>query len=129
MKARYWLIGAVMLAAWMTGHARAEEWQPGYVQIAELTVDPAQLENYKAAAREQIDTAIRVEPGVLALYMVADKDNPSRIHVFEMYADTDAYKAHLEAAHFKKYKTTTQSMVTSLNLVPTTPIMLGAKTK
>ncbi len=40
---------------------------------------------------------------------------------------TEAYKAHLEAPHFKKYKATTEKMVKSLKLVRTTPIMLGAK--
>ena len=38
--------------------------------------------------------------GVLALYAVSEKDNPARIIVFEMYADADAYKAHLETSHF-----------------------------
>jgi quinol monooxygenase YgiN len=87
------------------------------------------LENYKAAVREQIETAIRVEPGVLVLYAVSEKDDPARIRVFEVYRDVDAYKAHLEATHFKKYKATTEKMVKSLKLVQTTPIVLGAQAK
>ena len=76
---------------------------------------------------EVIDTAIRVEPGVLVLYAVSEKDNPTRVRVFEVYASTDAYKAHLEAPHFKKYKTMTEKMVKLLRLVQTTPIALAAK--
>jgi quinol monooxygenase YgiN len=121
------IFGALMLAASAVGQARAQERQAGYVQLAELDVDPAQLESYKAAAKEQIETAIRVEPGVLALFSAADKNNPSHIRVFELYTDIDAYKAHLETAHFKKYKAATEAMVKSLNLVPMTPIILGAK--
>ena len=128
MKVKRW-VAALIMAAPLIGPARAQDQQPGYIQIAELTVDPTQLESYKAAAREQIDAAIRVEPGVLVLYMVADQDQPNHIHVFEMYKDTDAYKAHLESMHFKKYKSTNQPMVTSLNLVPMTPIALGSKLK
>ena len=64
---------------------------------------------------------------MLALYSVADKENPSRVWVFEMYADVDAYKSHLETAHFQKYKTITQDMVKSLKLRDTIPILLGAK--
>jgi quinol monooxygenase YgiN len=127
MNAKPLLCGALMLAASVVGHARADEKQAGYVQIAELEIDPAQLESYEAAAKEQIDMAIRVEPGVLALYCVADKNNPNHIHVFEMYRDIDAYKQHLESAHFKKYKAATQAMVKSLALVPVNPIILGAK--
>ena len=109
--------------------APAEETQAQYVQIAELEIDPAQLAAYKAAAREQIETAIRVEPRVLVLYLVSQKDNPAHITVFEIYADTDAYKAHLESAHFKKYKTTTDRMVKSLKLIKTDPVILGAKAR
>ena len=66
---------------------------------------------------------------MLALYSVADKENPSHVFVFEMYADVDAYESHLETAHFKNYKTTTQDMVKSLKLRDTIPVSLGAKAK
>ena len=46
---------------------------------------------------------------MLALYSVADKENRSHVFVFEMYADVNAYKSHLETAHFKKYKATVQA--------------------
>lgn len=104
MNAKPVLFGALMLAAAAVGQARAQERQAGYVQLAELEVNPAQLESYKTAAKEQIETAIRVEPGVLALYSVADKNNPTYIRVFELYRDIDAYKAYLETAHFKNTK-------------------------
>ena len=39
----------------------------------------------------------------------------------------DAYMAHLESAHFKKYKATTKKIVKSLTLNQATPIMLGQK--
>jgi quinol monooxygenase YgiN len=123
------ILGASMLASSLPGLAVAEERQGQYVQMAEIEIDSAQLESYKAAVREQIETAIRVEPGVLVLYAVSEKDNPARIRVFEVYRDVDAYKAHLEATHFKKYKATTEKMVKSLRLVQTTPIMLGAQAK
>jgi len=109
--------------------APAKQMQGQLVRLAELEIDPGQLENYQAALREEIDASIRVEPGVLTLYAVAEKDNPSHIRIFEMYADADAYQAHLESPHFKKYKATTKEMVKSLKLVETTPVMLGAKTK
>jgi quinol monooxygenase YgiN len=58
---------------------------------------------------------------------VSEKDNPPHIRVFEIYASIEAYRAHLEAPHFKKYKTVTEKMVRSLKLVETTPVILGAK--
>ena len=98
-----------------------------HVQLAELEIEPAQLDNYKAAVEEHIETAVRVEPGVLVLYAVSERDNPTHSRVFEIYRDADAYKAHLESAHFKRYKAATEKMIESLRLVRTNPIVLGAK--
>jgi quinol monooxygenase YgiN len=98
-----------------------------YVQMAEIEIDPAQVEAYRAAVEEQIAAAIRLEPGVLVLYAVHEKADPARVRVFEIYRDADAYASHLEAAHFRKYKSSTAGMVRSLKLIPVLPISLGAK--
>jgi quinol monooxygenase YgiN len=121
------VLGGSVLAAFSSGSAMGKDSKEPYVRVAEIEIDPAQLELYKAAVKEQIEAAVRLEPGVLALYSVADKENPAHIFVFEMYADVDAYRSHLETAHFKKYKTTTQVVVKSLKLRDTVPILLGAK--
>ena len=97
------------------------------VRIAELEIDPAYLDAYKAALKEAIDAAIRLEPGVLTLYAVSLRDDPTRIRIFETYADLDAYNAHIQSPHFQKYKTGTLHMIRSLTLVDTDPILLGAK--
>lgn len=120
-------LGASALASTLAGRAAPEDTPSPYVRIAEIEIDPAQLENYKSAAKEEIETSVRVEPGVLGLYAVAEKENPTRIRVLEIYADVAAYRAHLETPHFKKYKTVTQSMVTSLKLFDAVPIALHAK--
>jgi quinol monooxygenase YgiN len=99
------------------------------VRLAELVIDPAQLESYEAFLREEIETSIRVEPGVLTLYAVAVKEQPTHIRIFETYASQAAYEAHIQTPHFLKYKTGTQSMVKSLNLLEAEPVLLGAKPK
>jgi quinol monooxygenase YgiN len=118
-------MGAVLFASSVP--VIADQADSRYIQVAEIEIDSAQLENYKAAVREQIEAAIRTEPGVLTLYSVADKDNPTHIIVFEIYRDTAAYQAHLKTAHFKKYKAVTAKMVKSLKLIRVNPIILRAK--
>jgi quinol monooxygenase YgiN len=86
------------------------------VRMAKIEVDPAQLDSYNAALKEQMNTAIKLEPGVLSYYAVADKEHPSHITILEIYADSAAYKSHVETAHFKKYKATVKDMVKSLEL-------------
>ena len=87
------------------------------VRLAKVQVDPSQLEKYNAALKEQMTTAVSAEPGVSTYYAVADKNNPSHITILEIYADTAAYKAHIETPHFKKYKETVKNMVKSLELI------------
>jgi quinol monooxygenase YgiN len=97
------------------------------VRVANLQIDSAQLENYRSALRLHAETAVRVEPGVLTLYAVYEKDHPTHVTVFEIYANADAYQAHLKTAHFLKYKATTKDMVKSLELMETVPIALETK--
>jgi quinol monooxygenase YgiN len=99
------------------------------VRMAKLQIDSNQLENYKAALKEEIETSVLIEPGVLTLYALSEKNNPSHITIFEIYENPEAYQSHLETIHFKKYKDTTKEMVKSLELVETVPIALVAKNK
>jgi quinol monooxygenase YgiN len=129
MNMKSFVLSALMLAASVSSPTFAQQAPDPQVRLAEIDIDPTQLESYKTALKEELDASIRAEPGVLALYAVAEKDNPTKIRVFEIYANQEAYEAHLEMAHFKKYKAVTQDMVKSLKLIETVPIMLGAKGK
>ena len=99
------------------------------VRIAKLQIDSAQLERYKSFLKEEIEASLRIEKGVLTLYAVSDKKNPTHITVFEIYANQAAYLAHIKTPHFLKYKTGTKDMVKALELMDTVPIALEAKRK
>ncbi len=116
--------GAMLVAA---GVVSGQTMKQPLVRIAELEIDGAQVAAYEAALKEEIATSMRVEPGVLTLYAVSVKGQPNQIRIFETYKDQAAYEAHLQTAHFKKYKTETQGMVKALKLIETEPILLGTK--
>ena len=99
------------------------------VRLAKLVIDSTQLENYNSLLKEEIETSVRVEPGVLTLYGVAEKNDPTHITILEIYADTVAYKSHILTPHFIKYKNGTKDMVKSLELVETVPLVPGMKIK
>lgn len=99
------------------------------VRLAKLVIDSPQLISYKAALKEEIEASVRLEPGVLTLYAVSEKGNPTHMTILEIYADTIAYQAHLKTPHFIKYKTVTKEMVKSLELVEATPLVPGMKIK
>ena len=93
------------------------------VRLAVIEVDSTQLDRYREFLREEIEASIQKEPGVITLYGVAEKEKPERITLFETYADSAQYKAHLATPHFQKYKQGTLQMVKHLELMETQPIL------
>ena len=97
------------------------------IRIAEIEVDPGQLDAYNALLAEEIAASVEREPGVLMLHAVAHKDAPHQIRILEVYASRAAYEAHIQTPHFLKYKTGTSDMVTALRLIDVDPILLASK--
>ena len=87
------------------------------VRLAEIEIDSNYIKEYHSILREESRASVQLEPGVIAIYPMAQKENPARIRILEIYANREAYESHLKTPHFQKYKTTTQHMVKSLKLV------------
>ena len=99
------------------------------VRLAKLVIDSTQLGSYNKFLKEEIETSVKVEPGVLTLYAVAEKNRPTHITILEIYADEEAYKKHIQTSHFLKYKNGTKDMVKSLELIETIPLVPNMKIK
>jgi quinol monooxygenase YgiN len=97
------------------------------VRIAELDIDPAQIDAYSSLLRDEIEASVALEPGVIFLHAVSVKDAPHKIRLLECYASQPAYEAHLRSPHFLTYKTQTAGMVRSLTLTEVDPLMLATK--
>jgi hypothetical protein len=66
-----------------SGCAQAQTEHSRIARMAEIEIDPHQVEPYKAALREEIADSVRLEPGVLMLYAVSIKDHPEQVRIFE----------------------------------------------
>ena len=99
------------------------------VRLAEIEVYPDKLDEYLAFAKEVGTVSMSVEPGVIGLFSMQDKANPCKVYILEVYADNEAYQAHLKTAHFKKYKEGTAQMVKSLKLIDTNPLVTATLNK
>jgi quinol monooxygenase YgiN len=119
-------VTAYVLTLIFGGGVCAQE-KKAMVRLAKIVVDSAQLESYKVFAKEEIETSLRVERGVLTLFAVSEKANPTHITILEIYADTIAYKKHIKTPHFLKYKNGTIKMVQSLELIETDPLIPDSK--
>ena len=129
MKPKLQIVTTAIVSAlftWAIAGALEEAPMP-IVRIAELQIDQAQLAAYTTAVKKEIETSVRVEPGVLAIYAVAEKNDPTRLRFFEMYADEMAYQAHIQSPHFRKYFETTKAMITSRKLIETVAVQLSSK--
>jgi quinol monooxygenase YgiN len=98
-------------------HAQQPTTSPRMIRIAELEIIPQYLTEYKTILQEEAAAAIAKEPGVIAIFPMAEAEHPTKIRILEIYADKAAYEAHLRTPHFLHYKTTTTKMVASLKLV------------
>jgi len=99
------------------------------VRLSKITVDADRLDEYNAYLKEEIEASMRLEPGVLTLYAVAEKDVPNRITILEIYANRTAYESHLKTPHFQKYKQGTIEMVENLVLTDTQPLIPNLRIK
>lgn len=123
----FWGVGAWVLAVLLGSSALAQEPQGPFVRLEDLDVDAARLKEFKAAARENAVTTLQREPGALASHATAEKDKPTRIRVFELYADAGAYQAHLRTPHFQRFRDATAKMVLARETYDAVPVLLGAK--
>lgn len=99
-------------------------------RMAMLVIDPAQLESYKQILAEEMRDSVENEPGVLALLATTETARPNVFHLLELYADDEAYNAHIAGPYFQKYNAAVQKMVTDKVLIvnkPQTVTLSGAQ--
>tara|TARA_R110000751_G_scaffold221898_1_gene324273 strand:+ start:43 stop:474 length:432 start_codon:yes stop_codon:yes gene_type:complete len=87
------------------------------VRIAELEIGTDYLDEYLEILKEESEASLRLEAGVICIYPMFQKQNPTQIRLLEIYANKEAYESHLKTPHFEKYKTTTAEMVKDLKLI------------
>ncbi|WP_300434384.1 antibiotic biosynthesis monooxygenase family protein [Christiangramia sp.] len=86
-------------------------------RLSEIEVYPSRLDEYITILKEESAASVRLEPGVISIFPMFQKENPTEIRILEIYASKEAYESHLQTSHFKHYKETTLKMVKSLKLI------------
>jgi quinol monooxygenase YgiN len=107
---------AVMAMTGTRGEALAQE-DALVVRIAEIEIDARFVNEYVAALTGEAEASLRLEPGVISIFPMHQKEKATLIRILEIYEDLAAYDSHIKSPHFLKYKATTLKMVKSLRLV------------
>ena len=87
------------------------------VRISEIEVEPNHLDEYKSILKEEAAASVKLEPGVISIFPMYEKEGRTQFRILEIYAGREAYESHLITPHFQRYKATTLNMVKSLRLV------------
>jgi len=120
------VVTAFLLTGGNVAYAQGQEMM---VRISEIEVDAKYLEQYKAILAEEAEASMRLEPGVIAIFPMYQRNKETEFRILEMYASREAYEAHLKTPHFQKYKSGTVHMVKSLKLVDMQSLDAGTMTR
>jgi quinol monooxygenase YgiN len=87
------------------------------IRISEIEIDSIYLKEYINILQKESKASVQKEPGVIAIFPMYQKENPTQVRILEIYADKTAYDNHIKSSHFQEYKTSTLKMVKSLKLI------------
>jgi quinol monooxygenase YgiN len=87
------------------------------VRMSEIQIDPARLDEYNAILKEESEASVRLEPGVISIFPMYQREHPTEVRILEIYASRTDYQSHIQSPHFQTYKTKTLAMIKSLKLI------------
>jgi quinol monooxygenase YgiN len=79
-----------------------------YVILAPIQIKDGHRDGFVAAMVEDARDSVAKEPGCVRFDVIQDAGDPNRIWVYEVYADEAAFEAHMQTAHFAKWKAAIQ---------------------
>ncbi len=101
---KYCLIVVLILLSYHSVDAQKNNMM---IRISEIEIDSIYLQEYNNILQEESRASVQLEPGIIAIYPMYQKENPTQIRILEIYANREAYESHLKTPHFQKYKTST----------------------
>jgi quinol monooxygenase YgiN len=98
-----------------------------YVILVEFAVDRDNQEHFAELIVENSRRSLADEPGCLVFDVLSRADAEFNIVLYEIYADRDAFEAHLRAPHFHAFdaaarKIVRNKQVTELSLLAPDPV-------
>ena len=121
-----WLLPMMALVLAAGQRAGAQNAGP-VVIVVELEIVPTELDNFKAAVKENAAAWVREEPGCLEFNVAFDKDNPTHAFIFEVYENAEAIAADQATSRFKNYMAEAPKRVKSRKFTEMVPFALNAK--
>ncbi len=77
-----------------------------YIIIANIEIKPEHREAYMEAMLDDAKGSVENEPGCLRFDVLQNREDPNKIHLYEVYRDEAAVDAHVQQPHFIKWRDT-----------------------
>lgn len=98
-----------------------------YIRLIKIELESTTIEDFNKLGNTVMLPGIKNEPGILVMYAVAEKNNPTSVSILEVYENLAAYNKHIETPHYLKYKEGAKGLVKSLRFIDVDPILLASK--
>jgi quinol monooxygenase YgiN len=83
--------------------------------IGTVEVKPGARDKVLRAVLAHRERSLRDEPGTIQFEVLVPNEDPSKLHLFELYADTPAFFAHMKGASMVKVTQEVGHLVVSLS--------------
>lgn len=84
-----------------------------YVVTVHFILKDAQASTFMPLMIENARASRDLERGCLRFDVCSDPADPNGVFLYEIYTDQQAFKDHLDAAHFKSFDQATSGMIAS----------------
>jgi quinol monooxygenase YgiN len=75
----------------------------GFVIVVDFRVKPGQMAAFRRLIDDNARTSVKDEKGCSRFDVCADRNDPDRILLYEVYDDRAAFDAHLKTPHFATF--------------------------
>lgn len=82
--------------------------------IGTIEVEPGARDEVLRAVLAHRERSLRDEPGTLQFEVLIPNEDPGKLHLFELYADTAAFMAHMKGSSMAKVTKDVGHLVVSL---------------
>jgi quinol monooxygenase YgiN len=89
----------------------------GYVITVDFELAPEHRQKFLELVIANGKASERDEPGCKRFDICLPREQPNHVFLYEIYDDEPAFKAHLEARHYKEFSAAIQGMVVGRKIV------------
>jgi quinol monooxygenase YgiN len=83
----------------------------GFAIVVEFRLKPGASERFVELVSVNAAASVRDEPGCRRFDILLPEEGGERVDLYEIYDDAEAFAAHLETAHFQRFKAASAELI------------------